>query len=172
MTEIWDLYTRDENGNFHKLDQKGVRGERLPYNTYHMVVMVWLRNSRGEFLISRRSSAKSYPLCWEPTGGSALAGESSVEAACQEVREELGITLDPTRGKHVARAPRAYDGCDDFVDVWLFDDVEVAIEEVVVQQEEVSEAMWGRKKSGLLWKLAVGSPGRNTILLKQYSAGR
>lgn len=142
MAEIWDLYMRDENGDFHVTDRKGERGKRLPEGTYHMVVQVWIRNSRGEYLISRRVPEKCFPLCWEPTGGSALAGESSVQAACREAREELGVVLDPRQGKHIVRALRDYEGHADFVDVWLFDGVNVPIEAVSIQREEVCDAMW------------------------------
>lgn len=142
MAEIWDLYVRDEHGNFHVTDRKGVRGQRLPDGTYHMVVMVWIRNSLGEYLLSRRAPNKTFPLCWEPTGGSALAGETSVQAACREAQEELGVRLDPDEGRHIARALRDYEGCADFVDVWLFEGVDIPIEAVTIQREEVCEAMW------------------------------
>lgn len=147
MAEIWDLYVRDRNGDFRVTDRKGERGKRLPDGTYHMVVQVWIRNSRGEYLISRRAPGKSNPLCWEPTGGSALAGESSVQVACREAHEELGIVLDPRQGKHIARALRDYDGYPDFIDVWLFEGVDVPVEEVCIQQEEVCDAMWASAES-------------------------
>lgn len=42
--EIWDLY--DENREL--LGKDHVRGEQLPIDGYHLVVHVWIRNSKGE----------------------------------------------------------------------------------------------------------------------------
>ena len=44
--EIWDLY--DENREL--LGKDHVRGEQLPIDGYHLVVHVWIRNSKGEYL--------------------------------------------------------------------------------------------------------------------------
>lgn len=41
--EIWDLY--DENRKL--LGKDHVRGEQLPIDGYHLVVHVWIRNSKG-----------------------------------------------------------------------------------------------------------------------------
>ena len=41
--EIWDLY--DENRKLIGRDH--VRGEQLPIDGYHLVVHVWIRNSKG-----------------------------------------------------------------------------------------------------------------------------
>ena len=41
--EIWDLY--DENREL--LGKDHVRGEQLPIDGYHLVVHVWIRNSKG-----------------------------------------------------------------------------------------------------------------------------
>ena len=60
--ELWDLYTEDckLSGKQH------IRGQELPDNLYHLVVHVWIRNSKGEFLISQRSASRpTYPLMWE-----------------------------------------------------------------------------------------------------------
>ena len=41
--ELWDLYTKDRvpTGQTH------VRGEKLPDDLFHLVVHVWIQNSRG-----------------------------------------------------------------------------------------------------------------------------
>ena len=46
--EIWDLY--DENRKL--LGKEHVRGEQLPIDGYYLMVNVWIRNSKGEYLKS------------------------------------------------------------------------------------------------------------------------
>ena len=50
--ELWDLYNacRELTGRDH------VRGEEIPQGYYHLVVHVWIRNRKGEYLISQRSA--------------------------------------------------------------------------------------------------------------------
>ena len=67
--EIWDLY----NEKRELLGKDHVRGEQLPIDGYHLVVHVWIRNSKGEYLISQRSANRpTYPLMWECVGGSVV----------------------------------------------------------------------------------------------------
>lgn len=110
--ELWDIYDDDRKptGRVHR------RGEFLAPGDHHLVVHVWLQNSRGEFLITKRSPNKGFPNMWETTGGSALAGDDSLTAAIREVREETGLTLLPENGKVVISYARP----DNFTDVWLF----------------------------------------------------
>lgn len=143
MPELWDLYAYDQaRDDFIPTGATAVRGTRLPDGTYHRVVHAWIRNHEGKYLISQHCAQKSHALCWEPTGGSVLAGETSLDAACREVKEELGILLPPEKGQYLFRGVRHYEGCDDFVDVWLFDGAEVPQEEIKLQTEEVNAAMW------------------------------
>ncbi|MCI8671919.1 MAG: NUDIX domain-containing protein [Lachnospiraceae bacterium] len=82
LTEKWDLYTkyREKTGKEH------IRGEKIPEGFYHMTVHVWIRNYKGEYLISRRSANRTtFPLMWECVGGAVLMGESSVDGAIREV---------------------------------------------------------------------------------------
>ena len=73
--EIWDLY--DENREL--LGKDHVRGEQLPIGGYHLVVHVWIRNSKGEYLISQRSANRpTFPLVWECVDGSVVKGEDSL----------------------------------------------------------------------------------------------
>lgn len=118
--ELWDLYTsgRRKTGRTH------VRGEALPEGGFHLVVHVWLKNSRGQYLISQRAADRpTFPLMWECTGGSVVAGEDSLAGALREVREELGVDLPPEQGRLVFSRVRDWvDGerFGDIVDVWEF----------------------------------------------------
>lgn len=110
--ELWDVYdeNRNKTGRLHR------RGNPMPEGDYHLVVHVWVQNSRGEFLITKRSPNKGFPNLWECTGGSALAGDDSLTAALREVREETGLILDSDRGQMLfSRKGEDYLG-----DVWLF----------------------------------------------------
>ncbi len=82
--EIWDLYTkyREKTGREH------IRGEQIPEGCYHLVVHVWIRNSKGEYMISQRAANRpTFPLMWECVGGSVVKGESSIEGAIREAKE-------------------------------------------------------------------------------------
>ena len=113
--ELWDLYTRDRRltGETH------IRGEKLPPERYHLVVHVWIRNSRGEWLISQRAASRpTFPLMWECVGGSVTTGEDSLTGAIREAKEEVGVDLDPASGRMVSSTVR--DHFQDIKDDWLF----------------------------------------------------
>ena len=94
--EIWDLY----NENRELLGKDHVRGEQLPIDGYHLVVAVWIRNSKGQYLISQRSANRpTYPLMWECVGGSVVKGEDSLLGAIREAKEEVGVDLMPENGQ-------------------------------------------------------------------------
>ena len=145
MAELWDVL--DENG-----DRTGQLRERGPMQKgeYHLVVHVWIVNSKGEFLISKRTPNKPFANMWECTGGSAVAGDDSLTTALKEVREELGIALEPKNGqlfkqyrywcRCVFCVDDFNDGSGQFVDVWLFrQDADLA--EVILQPGETCDAM-------------------------------
>lgn len=91
--EYWDAY--DEKRK--KLGYDLIRGEALKDGEYHIVEEIWIINTKGEILLTQRSKFKEdYPLLWECTAGSIIKGESSVEGALREVREEIGLELDVT----------------------------------------------------------------------------
>ena len=119
--ELWDLYNenREVTGRTH------IRGQEIPQGFYHLVVHVWIRNRRGEYLISQRSADRpTFPLMWECVGGSAVAGEDSLTAALRETREEVGLILSPDDGKLAYSAiGRVTNGLKlpDIVDAWLFE---------------------------------------------------
>ena len=119
--EIWDLYNerRELTGRDH------IRGEAIPDGYYHMVVHVWIHNSKGEYLISQRSTDRpTFPLMWECVGGSVIKGEDSLAGALRETQEEVGLSLSSEDGKLVhSVVGRTVNGVKfaDILDVWLFE---------------------------------------------------
>lgn len=113
--ELWDLYDKNriKTGRVHK------RGAPLAEGDFHIVVHVWIRNNKGEILLTKRHQDKTHPNLWECTGGSILVGEDSIEGALREVKEEIGISLLRSNGKLVKSERR--DIYNNFCDVWIFD---------------------------------------------------
>ena len=89
--EIWDAY----NSDFEIIDGMTlIRGEegQIPDGVYHLVCHILVKHHDGTFLIMQRDMRKPYPGMWEATaGGSALIGETPLECAFRELREETGI---------------------------------------------------------------------------------
>ena len=87
--ELWDAY--NSAGRLAGFDL--VRGERIPSNYFHMVCEAVIQHVDGDYLLMQRSYNKEiYPGKWEiGAGGSALKGESNVEAVLREIKEETGI---------------------------------------------------------------------------------
>ena len=138
--EIWYLYNL--NG---EIIGEHTRGTMMPENGYHLVVHVWIRNSEGKYLMTKRSAnKKTFPLTWECVGGSVLQGEDSFTAALREVHEEVGIILCPEQGRKVLTKIRDYaDGTrvNDINDVYLFSyDGEIQLANA--STDEVAEAGW------------------------------
>jgi len=138
--ELWDVL--DKNGK--KTGRLCKRGP-MQCGEYHLVVHVWIVNSKNEFLISKRTPNKTFPNMWECTGGSAVAGDDSMTTAMKEVYEEIGIALDPQNGRLFKRYQRNFEnGSGDFNDVWLFRQA-VDLSDVVFQPDETCDAMFADK---------------------------
>ena len=90
--EHFDIY--DKEGNF--LHKTATRGTPLPKGEYFMVIHVWIEDSNGRYLIQKRAK-KSDPIPhqWAITSGVTSQGETPKEGAIREVKEELGLTLEP-----------------------------------------------------------------------------
>ncbi len=134
--ELWDLYTRDRRltGETH------IRGEKLPPERYHLVAHVWIRNSRGEWLISQRAASRpTFPLKWECVGGSVTAGEDSLTGALREAKEEVGVDLNPATGLLVNSTVREH--FQDIKDDWVFlYDGEIDLSNATT--DEVADMRW------------------------------
>ncbi len=134
--EYWDIL--DENGNATGNRMKRQRFNHFKPGQYHLVVHIWIKNSKGEFLVQRRSAQRQpMPGEWAATGGSAKAGENSRAAAIRELGEELGIHVMDNEIRFVCRMVRKTS----LVDLWVVG-VDAPIESLVLQTEEVQDAKW------------------------------
>ena len=132
--EHWDLFDISRN----PLGKTRLRGTPALAGEYHVVVSIWTVDSAGNILLTLRDSAKeSYPDRWENTGGSALASETSRQAAVRELFEETGIVASEEEllllGEQIAR--------DSFVDHYFLQR-DVPITEIRLQQGETADAKW------------------------------
>ena len=133
--EEWDVY--DSAGKL--TGRKHLRGDPLPEGDFHLVVFVWLLNSKGEFLITKRAPNKGDPNMWENTGGSAIAGDDSLTAAIREVKEETGLDVKPLNGRRLNTVIVE----DSIQDTWLFlQDFDLC--DVVLQDKETVDAKYAR----------------------------
>lgn len=90
--ELWDAYDRNEKFLGYQVPRSMAKS--LPEGVYHIVVYVYSRRTDGCILTTQRSRNKTYPLKWEVTGGSILAGETPPQGAVRELQEETGIIAD------------------------------------------------------------------------------
>lgn len=130
MSEQWDLV----DGERRPLGKTHVRGEQLAVDTYHTVIEVFTFDVNGNVLLSQRHPDKTYPLLWEGTGGSILAGETSRQGAVRELREEIGLSVEPDQLEWVATLRReTY-----FLDLYRYRaDAPLQLDDLMLQEDEV-----------------------------------
>jgi len=105
---------------------------------------VWITNSQDEVLIARRKLTKDVdPGKWGPAvAGTVEEGETYESNAMKEAEEELGlknVKLDLGPKNHL-ESPRKYFG------QWFVCKVDKAIEDFVIQEDEVEQIAWVGKK--------------------------
>ena len=96
--EIIDLY--DENGN--KLNKTYLRGDRsykFKKNEHIPIVMIYIENNNGEYLIQKASKEKG--SVYSSTGGHVDSGEEIDAAIVREVKEEIGVDIDLKEVKYL-----------------------------------------------------------------------
>jgi len=89
--ELWDAY----DAKFNKIEGITlVRGEEASFSddVFHLVCDILVRHTDGTYLLMQRDPRKHYGGMWEASaGGSALQGETPLDAARRELAEETGI---------------------------------------------------------------------------------
>ena len=137
MAEFWDILDGDRNFTGRVYERKiGLNELDLPSGDYHVVVEVWTVCG-GKVLLSQRHEDKHFPLMWECTGGSSVAGEESSVGAARELAEETGIVADPDKLVLLETVKRTMA----FHDIYLYK-VDLPFPQVVCQEGETVDIRW------------------------------
>ncbi len=133
MIELWDLYDKDKNllGKLHE------RGKKISEGEYHLVSQIWIINSKGEVLISKRHPDKIFGNLWEICVGSVIASEDSEVGAVRELYEELGIKIREYELNFLGSAIRNDWICDTYMIK-----KDITLDKLKLQAEEVVDAKW------------------------------
>lgn len=114
------------------------KGEPIPKGNYIVVVLIFIQNSDGKFLIQKRSEIKNGKFA--TTGGHPKSGESSIQGILTEVEEEIGLTLDP-HDIHLFFSGRSDSECVFWDDYYIKLDVP-DIATLKLQESEVASVCW------------------------------
>ena len=114
------------------------KGEPIPDNNYIVVVLVFIQNSEGKFLIQKRSVIKNGK--YATTGGHPKSGEDSIQGILSEVKEEIGLNIDP-KDLQLYFSGRSESEKVFWDDYYIKMDVQ-DIENLTLQEEEVESICW------------------------------
>lgn len=130
--EYLDLY--DENRNLTGL--KILRGKEKAKKGYYVnIVIVFIENSEGKFLIQKTSKEKG--SIWATTGGLVKSGSTPDKTIIEEIKEELGLDLDINELKLIKTDKREYA----FQDVYYIKK-NIDIDNLKLQKSEVEYVKW------------------------------
>ena len=127
--ELLNVY--DNEGNVtNRVVPRGDKSVILNDNEHIGVVVVFIENSNGEFLIQKTSIEKGSE--YSSTGGHVDAGETHLSSILREIKEELGMEVDESELEYLGFL--LYDKPIRFM---YYLKKEIDIKAIVVQEEEV-----------------------------------
>ena len=131
--EYWDLFDSERK----PLGRTHLRGDKFEDGEYYICCEIWVINSEGSFLTTKRHPDKKAGNQWEFVGGGTLAGETTVQSAVRELSEETGIAVSENELKLLTTyAHKNY-----FQDIYLLKK-DIAIEDIVLQPDEAVDVKW------------------------------
>ena len=149
MAELWMLYEGDK----HPTGKTMVRGDPMPEGYWHIIVSIWTLTADGRPLLTQRHPDKKMALLWEGTAGSVIAGETSLEGALRELREETGLS---------ARADQLRLMSSTKTDRFFFDNYLYLCPErepkLTLQPEEVADARFVEVSEMEAWRPRLAPP--------------
>ena len=132
MAEYIDVCDYDGNKRGFYVE----RGRHHHRDWWYLCIHAYVFTPEGKFLIQRRSLEKQYfPGIWDITCGAADHGESSLDAALRETREELGLDVSGFERYFVGISH-----CYDCVNHVYFFKGEFTLRDLTLQPEEVMDA--------------------------------
>ena len=132
-SEYLDLY--DENRNLTGEKVLRYKGMKPIEGRYINIVIVFIENSKGEFLIQKTSKEKGNVFA--TTGGLVKSGSTSEKTIVEEIKEELGISFNIKDLKLVYTEKRGFA----FQDCYYIKK-DININDLTLQKEEVDYVKW------------------------------
>ncbi len=133
--EYFDIY--DETGK--KTNKQALRGTKLQDGEFQLIVNVWIRNAKGEYLIQQRNKkTDDIPYMWATTAGVVTKGDTSLETAVKETVEEIGVNLVKENLQLVKRYFVVDDYGNNIMDVYLINQ-DIGLDELVIDNTEVKQ---------------------------------
>lgn len=131
--EYTDLYDGFKVKTDKKLFRKKGTNLEVPKGYYNIVVLAFIKNSEGKYLIQKTSSRKKG--VYATTGGHVKSGEEPIEAIINEIKEELGI--DVKRKECILFKTYKYESA--FKDVYYIEK-DIDLSEIKYEKDEVESA--------------------------------
>lgn len=159
-----DLYDIDGNLTGETI----YKGETIPNGKYITVVLCFIQNSEGNFLIQKRSALKNGK--YGSTSGHLESGESSIQGMIREIKEELNLNISPIELELLEH------GRDDeeqfFFDIY-YSKKDINLDDLTLQKEEVDFVEWDSlEKIQNLIDNNLFSPSHTEIFLRQKNTLR
>lgn len=136
-------YNNEERRDLYDKERRPIgktigKGDEIPEGTYILVVLVFIQNDEGKFLIQKRSAIKNGK--YATTGGHPVAGQTSKQGIIQEVKEELGLEMVPEKVQwyYGGRLDDERVFWDDFY--YKVDNIDLT--SLKLQKEEVESVCW------------------------------
>lgn len=141
--ELFDVY----DDFFVKTGQTHERGIPLEKGSNLLVVQIWIKNTKGEYLITKRHPSLWMGNMYQTTGGCAITNESSMDAILRETSEEIGLTLKKDELEqfthyHQVKNPLLGGA---FFDIYYLKK-DIPLQNITLQKEETIDARWATTK--------------------------
>ena len=138
VEEILDIFTRD--GKYLGTRTRSECHQDNP-GFYHKPVWIWIINDAGEFLVQKRSQSKKwFSGYWDiPSAGHLEAGETPIDGAIRETKEELGIDTSSEDYQYIGEY--ISDITWELGQVYLLK-INKEVKDMKFQKEEVEYAEW------------------------------
>lgn len=132
--EYLDLYDKNRNLTGERII-RGSGKPDVPDGSYINIVIIFIRNDDGKFLIQKTSLSKGN--VWATTGGHVKSLQTSREAIICEVYEELGIIISDSDFVLIDSSIFGVA----IIDVYYMK-MNIDIDDLVLQTEEVESVCW------------------------------
>lgn len=151
--ELFDIRLPDGRTTGKVKERTMVHRDGDLHGTSHVWVVRYGENGKMEVLLQKRARGKdSFPGCYDiSSAGHLLAGAEFLESAVRELKEELGIEIEPEKlhyiGMHNGYMETEFYGCPfcnrEISAVYVYEwEEELDIRMLTLQKEEVEEVIW------------------------------